>query len=76
MDEVGLDPMSTAIDNWPIHQDRPGAAADGRDYSRDTWADPNEHSNRYWPVSPETGLEVPPTAPIASVLYRSEHRFQ
>ena len=59
--------MSTAIANRPLPQKWPGGAADGTDCKWDLPAGFNEQSNRYRPVSPETGLEAVPRLPIASV---------
>ena len=50
---------------WPFPQKWPGAPADGCDCIWEITAGSNEYSNRYWPLSPESGLEDVPRRPIA-----------
>ena len=50
---------------WPFPQKWPGAAPTRRLHFHGAGADPNEHGNRSRTDSPESVLEVPPTAPIA-----------
>ena len=65
--------MSTAIALCPIPQNRAGAVPRRRLQIGQPVAQPFEYSNRYWAVSAETALEVPPTAPI-TVLKSGDSR--
>ena len=68
--------MSTAVRKWPFPEKRPGAVPRRRLQKVDSRSQPFEYSNRCWTDSPESVLEVPPTAPIASGLLTKRVRIQ